>query len=412
MRRLLILLVAVLATGAAAFHLLQAYPGFVMVAVGTYTLTMNLWLTLVLIAVLAVLGVVCWRLLGKSVRGLAGVTRFLPGSRRARKLTSRGLVDFIEGNWKQGRRRLVRAAPNSEMPLVNLLAAARCAYELGADEDAMTLLHRAEQVGPESGLAVALTQARMQIHNKKFEQAAASLQRARQQAPRHPVVLDLLAMVYEALGDWRGLQQIMPDLRRIQLLSEAEMTRLNTWVSQQHLRQLAEAVTPPQAVETRKALQRRWKQLAPELQQDVTLLQIYLNGLRRGGDDNLAERALRDSLSAQWSPEGILLYGELCSSDPARQLLKAEQWLSARPSSPELLLTLGRLSLRNQLWGKARDYFENSLRIQRRPDTCAELARLLASLGETQRSAEVYQQGLLQVTAGLPELPQPQARVI
>ncbi|MDG6404676.1 hypothetical protein QCD79_33735, partial [Pseudomonas quasicaspiana] len=36
----------------------------------------------------------------------------------------------------------------------------------------------------------------------------------------------------------------------------------------------------------------------------------------------------------------------------------------------------------SSLWGKARDYLETSLRLQRNPETCAELARLLGQLGE------------------------------
>jgi HemY protein len=59
-----------------------------------------------------------------------------------------------------------------------------------------------------------------------------------------------------------------------------------------------------------------------------------------------------------------------------------------------LLLTLGRLCLQNRLWGKARDYLESSLRLQRSPETCAELARLLAQLGDTERSNLLFQEGL------------------
>jgi HemY protein len=62
-------------------------------------------------------------------------------------------------------------------------------------------------------------------------------------------------------------------------------------------------------------------------------------------------------------------------SDPARQLQTAEGWLKEHPADPSLLLTLGRLCLQTSLWGKARDYLESSLRLQRNPEACAELAR-------------------------------------
>ncbi|MNN98062.1 hypothetical protein D3C81_2173590 [compost metagenome] len=70
-------------------------------------------------------------------------------------------------------------------------------------------------------------------------------------------------------------------------------------------------------------------------------------------------------------------------------------------------MTLGRLSLQNRLWGKARDYLESSLRFERNPETCAELARLLASLGETERSNQLFQEGLGLLDERLLALPLP-----
>ncbi|MBO6278572.1 MAG: heme biosynthesis protein HemY, partial [Pseudomonas sp.] len=43
---------------------------------------------------------------------------------------------------------------------------------------------------------------------------------------------------------------------------------------------------------------------------------------------------------------------------------------------------------------KARDYLESSLKVERNPETCAELARLLAQLGDTGRSNQLFQEGL------------------
>ena len=82
------------------------------------------------------------------------------------------------------------------------------------------------------------------------------------------------------------------------------------------------------------------------------------------------------------------------SAVPGRQLQAAEGWLKDHPNDPGLLLTLGRLCLQNSLWGKARDYLESSLRLQRNPEACAELARLLAQLGDAERSNQLFQEGL------------------
>ena len=76
-----------------------------------------------------------------------------------------------------------------------------------------------------------------------------------------------------------------------------------------------------------------------------------------------------------------------------------------------LLLTLGRLSLRNQLWGKGREYFEHALRSSKSvtltAEISAELGRLLEYLGEHERSLVCYQQAMLLMENKLPDLPLP-----
>ena len=58
--------------------------------------------------------------------------------------------------------------------------------------------------------------------------------------------------------------------------------------------------------------------------------------------------------------------------------------------------------------GKARDYLESSLRMERNPEACAELARLLAGLGETERSNQLFQEGLGLLDERLLALPLPE----
>ena len=73
----------------------------------------------------------------------------------------------------------------------------------------------------------------------------------------------------------------------------------------------------------------------------------------------------------------------------------------------QLLLCLGRLSARDRLWGKARDYFESSYRVEHSAEVCAELGRLLTELGEPKVAAAYFREGLLLREDSLPELPMP-----
>ncbi|HQW58531.1 MAG TPA: hypothetical protein PK583_06220, partial [Gammaproteobacteria bacterium] len=67
-------------------------------------------------------------------------------------------------------------------------------------------------------------------------------------------------------------------------------------------------------------------------------------------------------------------------------------------TNPILLLTLGRLCLANQLWGKARDYLEKSLNLMPLPETYAALGFLMEYLELREKSEEYYKKGLLLAT--------------
>lgn len=79
-----------------------------------------------------------------------------------------------------------------------------------------------------------------------------------------------------------------------------------------------------------------------------------------------------------------------------KQLSRAEQYLKHYPAEPILLLTLGRLCVRCQLWGKARHYFEDSLTLQATPSTYAEYGKLLEQMGDTQAALTAYREGCQQ----------------
>jgi HemY protein len=76
-----------------------------------------------------------------------------------------------------------------------------------------------------------------------------------------------------------------------------------------------------------------------------------------------------------------LLYGECLGGDVLAQIERAEKWLKSRPRERALLLTLGRLCLRQELWGKAPSYLEASLAEEPSRSAHIALAQLLDQIG-------------------------------
>jgi HemY protein len=112
------------------------------------------------------------------------------------------------------------------------------------------------------------------------------------------------------------------------------------------------------------------------------------------GQTDEAEAIIRKALNREWSEELIRLYADLEATDQAKLLRRAEAWLQTRPEDAALLLVAGRLCVRNELWGKARSYFESSIAIRPSPEAWHELGQLLIRMDEADAASAAFQKGL------------------
>ena len=326
-------------------------------------------------------------------------------SRRTRLAIEQGQLDLAEGRWASAQRHLHRAAEAERQPLLYYLGAARAANELGRTEDSDNLLERALERQPQAELAIALTHAQLQVDRGDTDAALVTLQAMHERHPHNAQVLRQLQRLYQQRGDWSALIRLMPELRKDKVLSAKELTQLERRAWGENLCLAVQREEDGQA--GRQSLERAWQQLTNAQRQEPQLVLAYAEQLRQLGAEGAAEEVLRTALKREYESHLARLYGLVRGSDPARQLQTAESWLKAHGDDPSLLLTLGRLSLQNRLWGKARDYLEGSLRLQRNPETCAELARLLAGLGDNERSNALFQEGLGLLDERLLALPLP-----
>ncbi len=370
-------------------------PGYVLISYDRFRYESSFWIFLGLIACLWLLAMVVHWLLGLLHTSGALVN---PWSRRHRerrvsKASRSGLRELAEGQWNQALGHLRSAAEHDHQPLVHYLGAARAANELGEHEQSDELLRKARERDPESGLAVGLTHAQLQIARGQYGEARETLNALHSDHPRHPYVLTLLQQLYVQLEDWSALCRLLPELRKHRVLPPARLSELEllAWTAAIEQSGQAPAASNEDALQ---ALNQKWQTVPSGLRSESLLVRAYADGLSRLGADAKAEEVLYAALKRQYDDRLVERYGRVRGQDPARQLANAEGWLKANPENAELLLALGRLSMRNALWGKARDYLEASLRFEHRPETCAELARLLAQLGDNERSNRLFQEGL------------------
>ncbi|QAX87583.1 heme biosynthesis protein HemY [Pseudomonas sp. DTU12.3] len=394
MKRLYVIVFLVIAATAALGFAVAQHSGYVLIAYKTFRYEASLWATL---AVIAVLWLLFWgiKTLVELVMTSTGVVN--PWSRRNRSrrvqvAIEHGQLDLAEGRWASAQRHLYRAAEAERQPLLYYLGAARAANEQGNYEECDHLLERALERQPQAELAIALSHAQLQTDRGDTDGALVTLQAMHERHPRNAQTLRQLQRLHQQRGEWSEVIRLLPELRKDKVLPPAELTELErrAWGANLSLA----AHREEDGTVGLQSLKRAWEQLTSAQRQEPPLVLAYAEQLRQLGAQVEAEDVLRTALKRKYDSHLARLYGLVRGSDPARQLQTAEGWLKEHPADPSLLLTLGRLCLQTSLWGKARDYLESSLRLQRNPEACAELARLLAQLGDTERSNQLFQEGL------------------
>jgi HemY protein len=306
---------------------------------------------------------------------------------RARRSLANGLMDLAAGKWKSAEQKLLKHVENSDRPLLNYLAAARTAQQLGAVEKRDNYLQLAYASAPSEDIAVTLTQAELQLSNNQLEQALATLMHLRQIAPTHGYVLKLLKDLYLDLESWTQLQQLLPELHKREVVAREEMNDLELRVYLELLRQEA-------AEQDTEAMDVTWRKAPKRLRSHGEMVLIYVEYLSANGFEARAERLLQEAISDNWDDGMVELYGLMEGADASHQLNVAEAWLSQHRLNPVLLLALARICLRGKLWGKARNYLEASIGAAPSAAAHQELGMLLEQMGEQELALKNYRSGM------------------
>jgi HemY protein len=222
----------------------------------------------------------------------------------------------------------------------------------------------------------------------------------RKLAPRNVQVLRLLVQLYVQQEDWQKLHELLPDLRRRQVLDTEHWQRLAVQVYREQVTHLSSA-------RELELLHDSWEELPLPVQQDDAFVGVYMEQLVRLGAHRQAEQAIVSSLKRHWNETLVDLFGNLSGSDAGGQLTIAESWLEQHPEDPVLLLALGKISIRNELWGRARGYLERSIELHPTPEGWRLLGQVLERMDESQQAADCYRKGI-DLLAGGTTLPAPE----
>ncbi|MHA6206090.1 heme biosynthesis HemY N-terminal domain-containing protein [Dyella soli] len=341
--RWILLLVMLAALAAFGWHWVAEDPGYLLVQ-------MRGWQAETTVVAAVVILLLAWALLGAGWFLLRWP--FGAFSRRHRRVSRQrlreGLIALMEGRHGDAERDLHRASRLDTLRGPALLAAAEAASRRGENGRALAALDEAGQVSPR---AARVLRARVLRREGKSVEALNLLAPEAETGSLTPGGWRELALAALANGDMRRARQALEPLQKSGALGARGFAALEAQVLTASLSAAPDAA----------ALNSQWSQLPKAQRRVPAAIDAYARRAAAFGMVLPAMDEVESALRREWSPLLIETYGALGGEDIEARLRRAESWLDAHPNDAALLLTLGRMCARLQLWGKATQYLERSL---------------------------------------------------
>ena len=359
-----ILVVAALATGLTL--LAQLNTGYVLVALPGHRVELSLNFALVLLVLAFVLGHLLVRLLVTAIELPGRVARFRAARRRetAHATLVDALREFFAGRYARAEKMVNQAVALGEPGDLGAIIAAHAAHELRKPGRRDEYLARLTTDPTRPDAAAAISAAQMLLDERRPEDALAALAVL---PNKHTAALRLELRARQRIGQWELVPALIDQLekRGVFSIEQADAERRHAW------RQLIQrkSVDAP-------GLAAVWKRVPDRYCRDTVVAGAAAAAFHGLGQSAEAVAIIERSLDGEWDGGLVNLYGECGIADTLHQIERAERWLKDHRTDAVLLLALGRLCARQQLWGKAQSYLEASVALEPTYAAHLELAQL------------------------------------
>lgn len=296
---------------------------------------------------------------------------------RMRQSLSDSLLAFFQGRYASAERSAAAALLGEETKGVAAIIAARSAHELGRFNEREKFLDHAKGSAPDVDQARLTTLADLLVSQGRHEEALAVLRDLSARDARNLRLLRLRLQAEQALRLWDAVLDTVDALAKLGGIGPAEAATARRAA---HLGNLAR--------DSRDAatLAAYWKQLPSDMRNDPIVAATAARYHLALGNPGPAQTLLEQALEREWNTALVALYGEAAGDDALPQIERAEKWLRAHARDPALLLALGKLCMRQGLWGKAQSYIEASIALEPTHDGHMTLAALMEKIGKPQEA--------------------------
>jgi len=390
--RLLLWLVALMATAIGIAVTARFNPGNVVFFYPPHRIDMSLNLFVVLAALLFLVLYLLVRALRATLDMPERVAeyRLKKREREANKGLRDALKALFEGRFGHAEKAAKRAAELPENAGLAALIGARAAHRMRepARRDAWLagVMH-------DNGLKTArlMTVTELAVDEHKPENALEAVAELNASGQRHIHALQWAMKANQQARNWPEVLRLVRTLDKRNALHPALSSRL---------REMAYEALLSESGSDAESIRRMWSGVPSIDRVKPYVAARAAAAFNARGLHDEARLLAEDALKSGWDERVVRAYRDAAGPEGSPTLLaqieKCEAWQREHPNDAELALTLGSLCLRQKLWGKAQRYLEEALSDATNPDNVREahlkLAQLHEALGQQEEAHEHYRQ--------------------
>lgn len=372
--------VTLLIAAAVGLAILGKYNnGYALLVLPPWKVELSLNLLVILTLVAFFLGYAAVRLAVRTLQLPARVRAFRREEyrRRAREKQDAAVVALLEGRYGKARQDAQAALAIPHSSGLNAIIAARAALEVRDFTQVEEFLSRPDTQVTSLAVPRLMTEAEMLLAQNRPADALEVLAALRKEAGMHTAALRLELRALQAARRWHEIPPLLEQLVRRKVFEPGQADQLRRRVQSEQLREL---------VHDARGFREFWNRLPDADRNDARVTAAAARSFIELGADREATDVIARSLDREWDQELLLLFADCKSPDSVKQIEQAEKWLPHHNQDPVLLLVLGRLCQRQQLWGKAQTYLEASLALENTYSAHLALGEMLGGLGNTEQA--------------------------
>ncbi len=357
--------------------------GYVLIAMGTFTIEMTVVSLCISLIVAAVLLYILRYIFSRIWSVFRGSHHWFGrwGKRKRQRAFYRGFQALAEGELDEAKTSFKKTT-DGDFDGVNYLAAAQVARHLGEKDRMRTLLEHASEYR-HSTLAAELVLARLDLEEGRDESALKRLEELDPKQAKHKQVIRLKTEALARLGHWQELQTQLPHWKPV--LKDDYVF----WAQRIAKGKFAEIASKHGAVE----LKSHWSTLPRKLRHDDAYRSAYVRQLLEQGMHQDAQACL-----VEWQRKGpnkflFPLMKELYLPNPAEAVKLLEEWIKKDDTNASYYSTMGHIAFNAGDDVLAEKALQKSVKLSENKEDLLMLAKISERRQDDAQALSLYKQG-------------------